>query len=1305
MAEFGQYNNYPTYPGLGPWVNTHFEGNFTEDYRIDERNVPSSRAAVRQDIFSSEYSFSDWLGPIIPLPSAFLSGALTVVLTPIIIRGSYSSWLNTGQAFSFSSLTSSENFGIRPPTFHYQVRDQYKETVHYGFEMILLGHGLPTGGVEVISVDSFIPYLEHRTQSTFEKFFVRDGLVGSVEEVNIDIGVEVSGTPHLISMSGFDELPSEAINMTQPITASIYMYDSDSKKTTNVSLSIYRINPDGTMLAFGTVPENFVQLAPGNYMFLDKAIQIEDPTMLYSEIRSGDSYWSETEDGFRTREQHPKQGADMWTSIVYDLQPVQQTVDQLIENYKNESERATAEGDTVAVLKADANVIAAEKVKAYLESKYVGDTRQIFADGTTETRADETAIDVGVIIEIFKGTDRTTIDIRLPIDGAQFSMNNFHAGTQEGSYMRIVDSEGNLHVYPILRNTRNGVYTLPVDSISSSKSIFDILLDEKKNVFEIYSPRMWRINDITTANRGSAGNTSSFDRGIFVGSIDSTEIEEETTTGRQGTTTVRRTTVFYKVDNDRDYYDIDYLVDRFYDDPDPSQGTVKAWKKFSNWRLYRRGSERTESYPIIDSTDFFRDGERLLLLTLDDEYENLADESNWEGEFWIGFNSLIDTQPSSLDYVSIPFLGLNAFLGLGESTSSGRNTITFEGIYVGSPVGIDLPAENATISLIEDNPGIFSNVGTSGNPIIRVSSAKAFKYISFNEDIPNDSEIIFYNRDDDASSALYARRGRVDYKYDISEFLVYLGDSTEVDSEISQSQAVTSFSIPGDAGDVDIVGIRVVKDNLKERPAENKGVYNHTIWSVYHGDRNLGYRSQSGKENSFLTRANGEYEVSGATHIDLFHNAEYFSTAKSGIEYSIPGNTLTGDPLTTGNRIRFLTAKTGDARHSKFSSAKLLTVPNNMVLRDVGSHGVLTHGDGQLIVLANQPQWRYLEGASGSSDYAIDSVTIVEGTESGNKTVDTPPSNDDIDMEQDGVFMMCTTDRIRSFSSGLFLRPFGKDDPTGRGTLYSTPYLLSENMTLCDYSKEGINVDVAGFSKIKDGSGNEVLALVYRRHNIDAMFGKPVFKHDSNGQTAFLTCQTALFDTVVMGNTSTDEIKPSFVVEDLDQEPISMTADSRYSIIVYRNSNNLSFAISTSGGKRWSLFDDVFLVNDTGRIAGPSVKMYGDSLMLFYYVDRVTLKYKRISLPNIVKMHVKYMKNGQSSKETNEEVNKVKQELQTLLDNTKSIKVADSFEQKVSFGINSRDVIHVVYYNDDGRVESAESTTQGETWNISPVNF
>jgi hypothetical protein len=159
MAEIGQFSNFPTYPGLGPWVNTNYEQDLTGDYRIDEKNLPCTRFAVLNEIFSDdELDGSQFLGVIIPLPSALLIGFTGFV--PIVIRGSYRNWLNTGYALSVIATNDVKQSGIRPPTFHYHVLEKYKEVVHYGFEMIVLGVSNAVGSVRLFAVNSFIPYLE-----------------------------------------------------------------------------------------------------------------------------------------------------------------------------------------------------------------------------------------------------------------------------------------------------------------------------------------------------------------------------------------------------------------------------------------------------------------------------------------------------------------------------------------------------------------------------------------------------------------------------------------------------------------------------------------------------------------------------------------------------------------------------------------------------------------------------------------------------------------------------------------------------------------------------------------------------------------------------------------------------------------------------------------------------------------------------------------------------------------------------------------------------------------------------------------
>jgi hypothetical protein len=1284
MAEIGQFSNFPTYPGLGPWVNTNYEQDLTGDYRIDEKNLPCTRFAVLNEIFSDdELDGSQFLGVIIPLPSALLIGFTGFV--PIVIRGSYRNWLNTGYALSVIATNDVKQSGIRPPTFHYHVLEKYKEVVHYGFEMIVLGVSNAVGSVRLFAVNSFIPYLEYRIQSILEDVSFVDGIVSSV---SYDDGRVVIGTGWNVNAQ-----PTE---LDVPIKLTAYPPPDEEGKVEEVTYEIDKVLANGDLVTKTELDESTIDESLGNarkivgrYFILDVGIQVKDPSMLYSEIARDDRYYRESTNGYDTREQSLSD-TGTFVSFFYDKATMEKVIRARIELLSGEDppEDESDGMDAMESLYLSMEVEDLQELLTHVESQ----------DVVYESLAEQKFDDDGKgekIFSILNSLGGSSTYVRVTISSSTSFKHNFGAGTQIGSIFKFNDGES---YYPILDHPRSEMFLVANESVGGtlSEDLQEGIFKGLNNTsWEVNSSKMWTMTDITT-NRSSSD--PSLNTGVFSGSvISSVKVDKEEYAEDVPEEEREKVTKLAYVIDDKDYHGLDYLSERYLTDDDPDD-VVKAWKKYDGWVLYRRRDEESTGFPI-ENVEIV-DGEGIVI-TLQVEVEEFAEdhddyESNIESEWWIGFNSAIPIKPQTLDYVSTPFLGMNALLG---EDGSGTENIIFDGVYVGSPVEFQLD-EDAAITLIENTPVVFDPSVAS----IKVSSAKEFKYISFDEDVSRHMEHILYTRDDDRSNALYARRGQIDYLFGIDESLVYTGEPELVEVTVEGPSGLSNvhnlFYDGDDKDDHDIVGMQIVKKNPEHKKSE-EGKYDHTMWMVYHGDRLMGYKSLSGRENTEYSRAAGVYDGE-IKEMPFYHYAQYF-LGKDKAWHSIPGNVQTSDPLVGEGNVRLIPVLNWDPEQAPIGKAYFEMVENGSVLRDVKSRSIFPYNTGGRVLLTNQPQ----NFVDGSIKEISSTKTVVEG--------DFVYS--DVDLEQDGVFLSSTNDDYKSFEPGMNFSAIGDGD------LMKHPFLLSSNMAEASYSFVWPYVNIAGYTKIRDGL-DEMIALSFRRCNLLALpkggYSLAIGEDDVTlfsyvSDNVFMTESLIIgsaesigvdFEDVTPEEEGGEVISPFFVDSDLDIEPFDMDSNGQYMIIVVREGGVLRYFVSSSVGKTWAYFDDINIASEDGRrVSAPSVKIIGSGVHLFYFRSGTDLMYKSIPLSLFGTLQSRYSNNKRSSDEESEEWITQKQELQAAFDNIESVKVSESFEQKVAFGSSFRGRLQVVYYDEDGFVSSAISDNMGNSWTTDTVNF
>jgi hypothetical protein len=1305
MADIDQYFYYPKFPGMSAWTPTLYERNLAEDYAIADENLPSSSIATRLDILSGEYPVGGWLGVVIPFPSALLVGYnYTTILT---MTGKYWNWLSTGY-FLRTSSSSENGYSVgRPATFHYQVKDLYKESAHYGFEMILLAFVTSIGQVYVTNIVSFVPFMEHRHQCAFKRFLLQVGTLSSsvvdISESTVTVYPEIEAG-HSIPSKTVDNLNILCYWESTDDNTGQKIFRNQVFKVKEITSSL------GFVLDVSQPPELKAQVESGlfpnlagAFYVLDRPVQIEDPRTAYTETMFGREYLVSSSTGYTTREQAVEYSTTSWKAVYYDATLV---ADYMEVQAKAADKAAESSDDEQVVAEAQKNAARLRtEAKAVTAGEAVYDGRHAAENGVAVTVDGEEVVVSEVVLREYEKMGATTVMVGFDIKATTLSRHNYGPGTQVGSYFMFTkDGETAMSSFKVLQHGRSGIFTLSAASSSSLSTIYESLASA--GTYRILSGKLWKTTDICTNSPGiSAPSNISLDRGVFDMTIESAAAIHVSADGSMSDAadeeSVRRIVLKCKF-SDRNYYTYEYLKDRFLADVEEADGqqVVKAWKKFSGWRFNQQGRESSASLEIMGIGSQYGEDDGYVYVVIDREppAEGDIDMEQYAGNWWISFDSLFSFM-KPFGYITTPFIGLNAAL-----TQIGTDAkISFDGIYVGSPILTDLK-RNSVIRLIEDNPALFPNVSGIDYSMIKVGTSKAYRYIAHVEDDPDDAEYILYERDDDISKAMYVRSGRMNFTRDINEFLVHHSDAyTDVPATLSGDGATAQrVSVePASIADKDVIAIMAKKNSPDTHPAADAGGnYFNTIWRLYQGDRLIGIDSTTGVEDTIFTRAAGRGTVRGVTDIPFYATAEYFSR-NSSVEYRLAGNTMTDDSLAgDGSIYRFVPVLNPDAVHAKFASASLRTVPSNMVVRNARSRRVIP-SNGKNLVCIEQPQWSYLDSQSST----ISEVTIVPGTESTNASLNVLPDPSSVSILDNGVFILNTTDSFRTYSSGSFARNSGVTaEELTRSTMWRYPLLASMNLTQCSFSSAG-DVDIVGYSSVKDSSGNEVLALVHDQLNLTNSFRNPVFAFHSNGRPVFLWCNMSVSRTLIAGNASTTDIVPGIVIEGLDVNPLSLASSNKYKFLVFKIGTDLYWAMTSGAGKSWSFYDDITLTPNSRTASSPSIVVWKDWLMMCYIGDGVELRFKKMLIPSLAKFHVRYMENMKSSGDQGEAIDAIKQELQSELDNTLDVKITDTFDQQVSFSIGENGIMRVVFFDSDGLVNAATSSTEGNSWNLSPVNF
>ena len=1315
--------NPPTYPGYLPWRLTGLIpiteiGRGTGDYRIDPEHLPSSDLAVRLDLFG-EVPFDQWFGPIIPLPSFQLTGAF--IVTIVEIQVSYWNWLTTGFAGRIIYPEGADQQFLRPMTFNYSISDKYKETMHYGADILLLVIIRTLGIVEVVDITAFLPFLEHRTQSRMKKTRIDHVKVGGmtlVQEGGVykyllttDAGLEdavegvlqgVKATIYVLP-EDFQNRKDDSYDQYQTVEAPVLELRGDSVFVVDATQFV----PEGG----GTPPQTQEGWA-GALFQLDRSIQVEDPAVMFSERVP---YVELTALGYQTQDQ------DIMTSgglegIFVNPQEYIPTINLEIERLqglKPEDEgEQTEKQKTIEELQALV-------IKLGTQDPAVDDLLlfPVAPEGT-----DPLGGDLRYILQISRLLNKESIFIQVGIRGGTLSRQNFHSGSQDDQYITKRDASGAVHRFQIRQHRENGIFLVNNRSSSSWADLDEFLLDMGDVAdYSLTTEKFWVVNDITTGpKRGFSGNND-LNAALFWSKIEWMSVTDaqgdllESAADFSGDSLI----LFDMKLSDDSYYTMQQLQSRYLADVEQDvEKSVPGWQKYRNWKLWNYG--RTISFEIVDvrEVDVASSSFRVLvrpgnLQVTFDESGNPVFEStdNW----WISFDELFSVK-SPFNYISTPRLQLAAALSHITPVQ-----ITFSGYYIGSPMRNIQMIEGQNIALQEDSNVFYSSL--TARPLYS-STILAFKSISYYYDGFTDAGYILYTRDDDQSNSLYIRQGRVDCFYDIVEFLVYTGEPETLDivSSKTGSGTETQTMLLDDLGERDIVGLLMNRADMGtvEFP-DDDSTFDDTIWTIRLGDKTLSFPSTSKLENTIYTRKAYEegkilnavvvsnvFVGAPASDIRFYKTYEPFGK-KQYIRYQFAASTRTGDPeVGDGNTLSFVPVLTPIKRAEFTADSKILAVSHDRIIDNATSQALFPYrGGGERLILYVNSQ--------GTTDQVITATTAVLNV--GATKAPIAAANDDyasvdnpfgIDVNQNGVFMIVSTDDFYSYIGGGIYRPIPAPAPATiatEDTTYQFPLLIAPNTTQAAYVINDDRVGVAGYTKIQSG-GEEVTTLSYYEVNAMKTASDTVYAVNTADGTSFLHANFYGSRRIALTTAQIEGVTDgAFTIQGLTPEPLTMASDGRNRIVIFQNGDFLDYIISSSEGAKWSYVDDVFMARATTRVSAPKARIHNDVLRLFYMEDKERLMYKEMSWPNFLSFHGRLLEKQSSKEKNDEKLDSAKQEFQALLDNIESKQVATTFEQQVDFTVNNHQFVTVVYFDEVGLVQAARSTDSGGTWNDSPANY
>ena len=936
--------NPSTYPGYLPWRLTGLVpvteiGSGTGDYRIDPEHLPSSDLAVRLDLFG-RLPFDQWFGPIIPLPSFQLTGAFT--LTVIEIQVSYWNWLTTGFAGRIIYPEGIDKQFPRPMTFNYSISDRYKETVHYGCNILLLAIIRSIGIVEVVQITAFLPFLEHRTQSRMKKTRIDHARINGMSLVDED------GYKYLLTTDAAIEYGVDGD--LQDVNALIYLLPDDFQnrddenydqyETVTVPIlelrddSVFVVDANQFVASDGGAPPSTQDGWTGALFQLDKSIQVEDPAVMFSERPP---YVELIDLGYQTQDQDISTSGDFEGVLVNPQEYI------VAINLEIERLEGTKSEDETEQAKKQATIedLQALVKKLETESPAVDD---LVLFPVTPTDDDPIGSDLRYILQTSRTLNRESVTAQIGVRGGTLSRQNFHSGSQDGQYITKQDAAGVVHRFQIRQHRENGVFLLNNRSSSTWAELDEFLLDQGDVAnYSLTTEKFWVVNDITTGSKSGYGGNNDLYAALFWSDVVSTSIDQETDPDNPSIVLDMKL-------NDASYYTLDALFQRYLENFNPeNENVIGGWKKFRGWQLHNRSNSVTIDIDEVFYVDTIDETFRIRLFSGFSIEGNAGEETFSGQQWWISFGELFSVKPP-FSYISTPRLQLAAALSNITPVQ-----ITFSGYYIGTPMQ-NLPMlEGQNIALQEDTNVFYASI--NARPLYS-STILAFKSISYFYDESTDSGYILYTRDDDESNSLYLRQGRVDNFYDIVEFLVFTGEPEQLDIIASKtgSGTGTQTMLLDGLGERDIVGLLMNRADTSTVGFPTDGTFDDTIWTIRLGDKTLSFPSTSNLENTDYTRkAYEEGKISNAVVVkDVFVGApatdiRFYKTyepfrKKKYIRYQFAASTRTGDPEAgSGNSLSFVPVLTPLKRAEFTENSKILAVAHDKIIDTVTSQALFPY--------------------------------------------------------------------------------------------------------------------------------------------------------------------------------------------------------------------------------------------------------------------------------------------------------------------------------------------------------------------------
>ena len=1302
-----KYSTWPPYSGYGDWYictpenNTPGTGTHTPfgDYHINKDQLPASQYAVRYNPFSNEINVTAWAGTV-GTPAMWLANTGWIGFGTI--QASYNYWLTTGRAgywdITGSALNDSRTqIGIVAPTFDYQLMDQFKETVHYGFTGTFLVYIMSTGIVEIISMNSFIGYLEHVARSRFKSFRLNNGNISSISYVSGkgtigDYTYRISSTLRNDIVRSLDVSNDNILMNLYKRKTDGSFYDIQSgikvKEITGTSILVEAPPPANISL---DVPEGWLN----GYFEFDKSIIVNNPNILFGERKVSSSninnnlYLKETSLGYETWEQQVNTNGNIH-GVYISRSSYVSYLNALIELktiYLNEVMEDTNLTDT------QKNDI---KIATETEIESLNKDIEFLNSADAEIIEDEDMVygsfDEGVwgmrFLDFLIVKESTSITLNIGIGGGATQKNNMHAGCLSGEFIYQKNTTENNNTYRIVSQIRKDIFQIEIENKTNLSDLLTLMKSQTSItslIFNVDSSRMWFYNDIVF----NSTDIGSCDQAYFWGSLDEQIFEESSSF------------VNLKIESGYWIYSKPIeLYNRFIQDITPTSSfLVKKWINTDGWCLNNQSgtlSVKIKSILYIPETEIFK-------IELD-TIEPIEISGNW----WISFDDKYNIS-GGYNYIYTPTLEMEASITTGNDNTSGKaDTVLLNGIYVGLPLREKL-FEKSILTIVMENGGVYPSVNSSA--YVYLSTIMKGNVINFCRNQYTNMKNLLYTRSDDASKALIVRKGAINFIHDITESIVYYGDQKTEEIPFTGSAGNDiSLDLSQYASNYYLKSFKVLPDTYP--------INSFVVWAMYHGNFLLSYPSTSGKISSILTRKDNNLYKEEESEIYPF----YFSGSLKGskTKYDLLVNTQSKSNNVGNNSLLKISPIYNETASPYMTNVFGDWVNSNNVIKNAGDPYIYNFNNYMDHILFTKNQGFII--SENSTNISLASTEIIRNETSGKFTYPIKEMHKIVDPSQSGVFLISTKNDFDSFNSGDYEKKSSSlvDNISlitvlDENNLYAFPHLLIPNIKRCSYDGNKSTLSIVGFSNISDSSSSynhSVLALTY--HNINVLDLKRFIitgiKDSSNKYIAtFCDIPFKNYSIVTAQKpcyfyNSTDDVK--FIDSSLSVAAISLAVDENIILILVQKSSGFVYFLSTDAGSTWCYFDDVSLINSSfGSVSSPSIKIYNDEIWIFYINNSSDLYLKKIYLAKLVSL-CSYTRNKKSSGVQDLSYINLKINLQDYLDNAcPSYFVNQINDQQVTFDIEKNNIIHVIYQDARGNIKSASSTDGGIKWNLTPINF